>query len=102
MCSDVHLQQKGRAPGNEGGAEGCAPSGSVVPAGIRGNDPFPGSRQFDDIVSEVGKRTASIQIAGGPYAQNVIKRRRRSEERRVGTVTSSRWTTLSTVRHDKV
>src|SRR2546425_1074289 len=64
ICSHVHLQQKGRAPGNEGSAEGCAPGGGVVPAGIGGNDPFPRSRQFDVVVSEVGKRTPSIQIAG--------------------------------------
>src|SRR5207253_2940662 len=53
ICSGVHLQQKGRAPGNEGGAEGRAPGGGVVPAGIRGNDPFPRSRQFDVVVAEL-------------------------------------------------
>src|SRR5207302_3432099 len=63
ICSHVHLQQKGRAAGNEGGAEGRAPGGGVMPAGIRGNDPFPGSRQLD-VVAEVGKRTPRIPIAG--------------------------------------
>src|SRR3989441_3667912 len=72
MCSDVHLQQKGRAPGNEGGAEGCAPGGGVVPAGIRGNDPFPRSRHCDDLVAEVGKRTPSSGAWPEPHLHRYL------------------------------